>query len=297
MARPSKLASPDKMAQLSVVISAEVKNDAVRMSKETGRSLSREVELRLRSYQEQQNHLGGSRVMHLLQSLADAAKALYPNDDSWLDREEDFAVVVDDWLRVLQNIVPIDAVAETRYGYEMGAQAATLPPRLRYRVAYMLRNKSRLLRLPPQVRADFARMAAELTEVPPPTDDEVREAAEALSLPPNKARSILTDLYRVVPDFDADLDAAKETILQAAQPFMQAWMMARTALTARLRREPDDKAIAEYFGDSPELAVVAGFHVRRSAKDILRHHGDLLRMLREVAAPSLPDDGGDEAEP
>ncbi len=267
---------------------------------QTGRSLMREVEHIFEWYFDHQDRMGGPRLMHLLQSLAEAAQETYPDNDAWLDNRQDYSIVLDDWFWLLQNSGPVDVAAEIEQGRQMIAELPTLPRHVQWRIRRILAIKAELTRLPPEVRAEFA-AAAELPAVERPTDEDVRDTAEVFGLPLEKARQFTTRLRAWEPAGDnllTEIEDTKDKLIEAAQPFMQAWAMAAQILAGAAGRLPDEQEIAAHFATSPELQIVAGLHTQRSAERLLYYRSKILRLMALPDNPEAADDHGapDETE-
>jgi hypothetical protein len=278
--RPTKPAPPGTKAKISTNVLADLKNRVDAAARASGREQGEEWQHRVQFSFDFEDRFGGPRVLHLLGQLAAAAQELYPDGDAWLDDRDDFSIVLDDWLTILQNSGPVDVEREIAIGRQMVAELPTLPRHLQWRMRSILATKAQLTRLPSEVRAEFA-AAAKPPEGPPPSAADVDKLAEVLSIPHEDARRIATGLQNSGPDSD-ELDDA---LLRAAGPFMQAWLTAAT-LAAGARGAPDDQAVAEYFAQSRELHVVAGLRGRRSPETLLRQRAEILALIDKAAAPA-----------
>jgi hypothetical protein len=270
------------MVQLSVVVASEEKNNAVRATEESGRSLSREIEHRLRWYRENETRLGGPRIMHLLQSLAEIAQKMHVTD-SWLGDPDDYAAVVDTWNELLEDAAPYSVEKEIALGRELIAELPTAEPYVARRMRLILYRKSRLTRLPPEIRAEFA-AAAKAPDwdpsLPSPTEAEVRAIADSYGMSIGQARDFLID--RNIAGNPELPHLAAET-----QRFLTTWMQAKTMVASILGAEPDKRAIAEYFAASPELRILGGYWTPTvSSGRILEDYGQILAL---VGADELPE--------
>ena len=155
------------------------------------------------------------------------------------------------------------------------------------RMRLILYRKTRLTRLPPEIRAEFAAAAKAPdwdSSLPSPTEAEVRAVANSYGMSIGQARDFL---------IDRDIAGNPELPQLAAetQRFLTTWMQAKTMVASILGAEPDTRAIAEYFAASPELRMLGGYWTPTiSSGRVLEDHAQILAL---VGADELPESNPD----
>ena len=290
MPRPIKPAVPGRKAKLSVDVLADIKNRVDAAAHAVGRGQGDEVSARLQWSFDFEDRFGGRRVLNLLQTLASAALKQHPDgDDAWFDDRENYAAVADEWTELIYGARPIDVAKEIEQVRQMLAEFPTLPRRSQVRFRPILANKAELSRLPDELRSKILQVIE-----PPPSDEmpdeaEVDKAVEVLGIPREQVRQSLARMQAwgsVLGEALDEIDNHREMVIDAARPFMQAWVMAVQTLAGALGRMPEEQEVAEHVAAHPELQIVAGMHKQRAAEEILRYRSEILRLL---ALPDAPE--------
>jgi hypothetical protein len=90
-----------------------------------------------------------------------------------------------------------------------------------------------------------------------------------------RAREILTDGQQ---DPDENRFLRLNAVSALTQPFLTAWIAAKTMLIGLRGQEPDEAAIAAYIAGSPELRLLAGRETAVSANEILEQRAATLAL-------------------
>jgi hypothetical protein len=161
----------------------------------------------------------------------------------------------------------------------------------------VLRQKSRLTRIPEEIRSEFA-AAAEQPDwdpLPPrPTEAQVRETAERLTMSATQARQLLTLDRAWANDPEVELGREQPASSDPAA-FLGAWLTAKQMLIGLRGQEPDEAAIAAYIAGSPELRLLAGRETAVSADEVLERRAAILALDADDSDDDLEE--SDKAEP
>lgn len=305
--RPRKVGLPGERYPLGLRVSWEAKERVDGAARRNGRTQSQEAERLIELGLVFDAQLGGGRLARLFQNLVQIAKDMYPEGDNWLDDPDEYGFVLDAWGEALENFAPYDVDKEIARGRELIAELATADAYLHRRARVVLRQKSRLTRISEEIRSEFA-AAAEQPDwdpLPPrPTEAQVRETAERLTMSATQARQLLT-LDRAWAN-DPEVDFGREQPASSdPAAFLRAWLDAKQMLIALHGQEPDEAAIAAYVAGSPELALLGQIETAITTEAVLEHRKRILALAVKFEAnasdlfsgPSLADDGDDADQP
>lgn len=135
-------------------------------AEDTDRSLSQEIEFRLERSFDREDGLGGHRTAAVLRRLAHLAAASM-DDKHWLDDDATFNTVLDLWQRELRKLTPplskpIECQTDEGKKWVRKLRDGSVYPAAREVVLGHLRQLSENTTLPPDARAEFANVVAEL---------------------------------------------------------------------------------------------------------------------------------------
>src|SRR5437773_3120914 len=102
----------DKRRTLTTRITEGTRVKLEAAARDSTRSLSQEIELRLELSLDRDEGLGGRRTAALLRSLAAMVEPHYDDNYHWLDDRDAFNVVIDRWTQYLKTKAPTRAVAD-----------------------------------------------------------------------------------------------------------------------------------------------------------------------------------------